>query len=181
MSYFQKRTLRSTLRHILITGKPRVGKTSLIKDLIPHINSCGGFYTQEITESGRRTGFEIITLDGKRGILAKKGIRSPFRLGSYGIDINDLENIGVEAVGKAIDKKDIIIIDEIGKMELFSDRFKEVVLKALDSGKRVLGVIHREGIPFLKRIKERKDVLVLELTQDNYSNVLDIARKELGL
>lgn len=169
------------MKHILVTGKPRVGKTSLLKELIPYLSSCGGFYTQEMREGNSRTGFEIITLDGERGLLAKKGLKSPFRLGSYGIDINDLENIGVESVQKAINTKDIIIIDEIGKMELFSEKFKDVVLKALDSGKRLLGVIHREDMLFLKRIKERKDVLVLELMADNYSNVLNTIKRELEI
>lgn len=169
------------MRHILITGRPGVGKTSFIKELIPYMGSCGGFYTQEIREGNSRVGFEIITLDGRRGILAKKGLISRYRLGRYGIDIENLEKIGVESLREAIDKKDIIIIDEIGKMELFSERFKELVLKALDSGKRVFGVIHREDIPFLRMIKKRKDVLVFELTTDNYPHVLEMVKKELRI
>lgn len=167
------------MRHILVTGRPRTGKTSLIKSLIPHLTSCGGFYTQEICENSKRVGFEIVTLDGKKGLLAKKGLSSKFRLGSYGIDIKDLEGIGVKAVEDAIKSKDVIVIDEIGKMELYSERFKRVVLEALDSGRRLLCIIHMEDIPFLKQIKERKDVLLLELTPDNRQDLLEKIKKEL--
>lgn len=167
------------MRHVLITGKPRVGKTSLIKELIPHLTSYGGFYTQEICENDKRVGFEIITLDGKMGLLAKKGLKSEFRLGSYGIYLKDLEGIGIKAVEDAIRDKDFIVIDEIGKMELYSEEFRDIVLKALDSGKRLLGVIHIDDIPFLRQIKSRKDILLLELTPDNHRDILEQVKKEL--
>jgi len=59
--------------HILITGKPRSGKTTLIKNLIPIAKenySVAGFYTEEILEKGKRIGFNIRTLEGETGILA---------------------------------------------------------------------------------------------------------------
>lgn len=167
------------MRHILITGRPRAGKTTLIKDLIPYLTSCGGFYTQEICENGKRVGFEIVTLDGKRGILAKKGLKSRFRVGGYGVDIKDLEEIGVRAVKDALESKDVIVIDEIGKMELYSEKFRDIVLKTLDSGKCLLGVIHIDDIPFLRRIKSRKDILLLELTPGNRQDLLEKIKKEL--
>ena len=159
--------------HILLTGKPRSGKTSLLKRITQDLKSVGGFYTEEIIKDNRRVGFKIITLEGKEGILAKEGLESRFKLGKYGINLKDLEEIGVEAIERALRDKEIVVIDEIGKMELFSQAFKDVVLKAFDSNKRVIGVIHREISEFLNSIKLRSDVLVFEVDLDNHQELLN--------
>jgi nucleoside-triphosphatase len=155
------------MKNILITGKPKAGKTTLIQRLLENLDSAGGFYTQEITRNNVREGFKIITLNGKEGILAKKGMPSPFRVGQYGVVTRNLEEIGVKAIEEAISTKDVIIIDEIAKMELFSPRFKEIVIKALDCPKPVLGVIQVSGHPFLNQVRKRKDVKIYELTVHN--------------
>jgi nucleoside-triphosphatase len=162
--------------NILITGKPRTGKTTLIKRLVENLRyiDAGGFYTEEIIQNNTRTGFKIVTLDGKEGILAKKGMPSPFRLGKYGIDTHDLEEIGVKAIEQAIEEKDLVVIDEIAKMELFSLRFREVVIKALDCPKPVLGVIQMSNHPFLNRTRSRKDVKIHELMIHNRESLFQI-------
>lgn len=150
--------------HVLITGKPRIGKTTLIKRIIDECGSaCGGFYTEEIAKDGERVGFMIRTTEKKEAILAEKGLNSPFRLGKYGINCQNLDKIGVAAVEEALRNKEVIVIDEIGKMELFSQSFKDVVMKALDSGKRVAGVIHPAEWSFLNAIRKRRDVQLLEV------------------
>jgi nucleoside-triphosphatase len=159
------------MKNILITGKPRVGKTTLIQRLVEHLDSAGGFYTQEITRNHVREGFKIITLEGGEGILAKKSMPSPFRVGKYGVFTKDLEEIGVKAIEEAILTKDVIVIDEIAKMELFSPRFKEIVINALDCPKPVLGVIQVSNHPFLDRIRKRKDVTIYELTVHNRESI----------
>lgn len=159
--------------HILLTGNPRTGKTTLIKRIVKDLrHPCGGFYTEEIAREGKRVGFRIKTLNGKEGILAMKGLRSRFRLGKYGINIKDLEEIGVKAVMEALENRDFIIIDEIGKMELFSQKFKDIVLKALDSGKRLIGVIHAADLGFLKSIKARGDVTLFEVDLSNHEEIM---------
>ena len=105
----------------------------------------------------------IKTTDGKKAALAEKGLNSPCRLGKYGINCENLDKIGVAAVEEALKSKEIIVIDEIGKMELFSQKFSDVVMKALNSGKRVAGVIHLAGWPFLEAIRERSDVQLIEV------------------
>ena len=101
-----------------------------------------------------------------------KGMKSKFRLGRYGINIKDLEEIGIKAVEEALKDKEIVVIDEIGRMELFSQRFRDTVLKVLDSGKRLVGVIHRQDLEFLNNIKSRSDVEVFEVKQDNHQEIL---------
>jgi nucleoside-triphosphatase len=157
----------------LLTGKPGTGKTTVIKEVIAgqEIES-GGFYTEEIRTAGVRQGFRIITLDGHDAVLAHTDNASRYRVSKYGVDIASLENIGAAAIERAIADSDLIVIDEIGKMELFSPRFRETVLKAIDSDKKVLGTIMLNSHPFADQIKRRPDVKVVELTRNNHRQIL---------
>jgi nucleoside-triphosphatase THEP1 len=88
------------------------------------------------------------------------------------VDITNLDNIGVAAINRALKESDLIVIDEIGKMELFSPRFMEAVLKAIDSSKKVLGTIMLNLHPFADDIKRNLNVNVIELTRANHDQVL---------
>ena len=158
-------------KNILITGKPGCGKTTLIKQIIEELNlDAGGFYTTEIREKGIRKGFKIITLDGKEEILAHVNINSEYKVSKYGVDIKSLEEIGVKSILNSLRKK-VIVIDEIGKMELLSEKFKEAVLSALDSENNVLGTIMLSHNPFTDKIKKREDTKVVYLTPENRKEV----------
>jgi nucleoside-triphosphatase len=167
------------MENIIITGKPRTGKTTLIKKLIPLIPAPGGFYTDEILEGNMRTGFKITTLDGKSGILARKGIKSTYRLGKYGIEIRDLEELGVKAIEYAMISKKVVIIDEIGKMELFSSKFQRAVINALDSETTVLGVLQISNTPFLNKIRMRKDIDIYTLIPNNRDEIFHLIKKRI--
>jgi nucleoside-triphosphatase len=158
----------------LLTGKPGTGKTTVIKEVIAgqEIKS-GGFYTEEIRTAGVRQGFRIITLDGQDAVLSHIDTPGRYRVSKYGVDVANLENIGAAAIERAIADSDLIVIDEIGKMELFSPRFRETVLKAIDSGKKVLGTIMLNPHPFADQIKHRPEVKVVELRRDNQQQVLN--------
>lgn len=165
-------------KNILITGRPRVGKTTLIKTAASLLGDrAGGFYTEEIPGEGvrGRRGFKIVTLDGRQGVLADVGIESGPHVGKYGVNLSDLDEIGVAALDEATEERDWIVIDEIGKMEEFSERFKKAVIDALDSEKRVLATIRRNDSPFTADIKSRPDVVLIKLTvpgrEDTYSEV----------
>jgi nucleoside-triphosphatase len=171
-------------KNILLTGKPGVGKTTLVKKFIERLNpeDMGGFYTEEIRKGGQREGFLIRTLKGKEGTLASVNIDSRFKVGRYKVNIHDLENIGVAALEQAIGNAGIIIIDEIGKMELFSRKFRDTVMRALDSKKRVLATIKESGDEFINAIKRHKDTIVLTITRENRKSVLlDLTYKWFGI
>jgi nucleoside-triphosphatase len=156
------------MKNILLTGIPRVGKTTIICTIIEKLRTkCAGFYTEEIRKNNDRIGFKLITLDDKSCTLARKKFRSQYRVGKYGVDIGCIEGIGVTTIRKGIEEKKIIIIDEIGKMELFSDAFREVVVGALDSPYPVLGTILLRQHSFCEEIKSRCDVEIIEVTGDN--------------
>ncbi|MBE0447996.1 MAG: NTPase [Actinobacteria bacterium] len=169
-------------KNIFITGKPGTGKTTLIRKLIDEFTlDAGGFFTQEVREAGERVGFDILTLDGRRGMLARKGMKSNLRVGRYGVSLKDLEEIAVDSIKKALWKNKIVIIDEIGKMELFSEKFKEAVLRALDSEKIVLGTIKLAPDPFTDMIRQRSDTIIFELTPENREEVKGLIKNVIGV
>ena len=85
--------------NILLTGRPGIGKTTLIKKLIDSVSlSKGGFYTEEIRKGRERIGFSLITLEGKKSTLSSIKIKSPYRVGKYRVDVDSFEKVGVEAV-----------------------------------------------------------------------------------
>ncbi len=159
--------------NLFITGRPGVGKTTLIRSVIAKLGrSCEGFYTREIrNQSTGRVGFEIVTLDGKTALLAHIARRTTHRVGKYFVQIENIDRIIVPCLEAAIARAEVIVIDEIGKMELFSDRFQQVVLAALDAPGHVLGTIALADLPFIQAIKARPDVDIIELSRENYNQV----------
>ena len=160
-------------KNILITGNPGVGKTTLIQNIVSKFNiSAGGFYTSEVRdEEGKRWGFKITSLDGNESIMASVEIVSKYRISRYGIDVASIDRVGVTAIKEAIKHNDFIVIDEIGRMELFSKKFQEVTMEALDSPKIVFGTITAKDITFTKKIKERQDTKIITLTRQNFTEI----------
>ena len=160
-------------RAYLLTGQPGTGKTNLIKQAIAGMRgSAGGFYTEEIRSQGVRQGFRLVTLDGQDTILAHVDIDSPYRVSKYGVDVDSLERVGVSALRKAAQQYDLVIIDEIGKMELFSANFRQTVWQIIDSGKRVLGTIMLSPNPVADAIKHHPQVNLVTVTRANHQQVL---------
>lgn len=159
-------------KNIMISGMPGVGKTSLLKAVLSRLSlSAGGFISEEMREKGKRVGFAIRTLDGREGILAHKDKPTPYRFGAYYINMDDLEKLAVKSIEEAIQSKELIVIDEIGKMELLSPLFRRVTLEALDSPKPLLATLHRADEPFLNSIRQRADTVVFWLTPQNREKV----------
>lgn len=157
----------------LLTGRPGTGKTSLIKQAVAGVKGkTGGFYTEEVRSQGIRQGFRLVTLDGQSTILAHINIHSPYRVSKYGVDIDSLDRVGVSSLRQAAKECDLVVIDEIGKMELFSANFRETVLQIINSGKRVLGTIMLNPNPWADEIKRRPQVNLITVTRDNHQRVL---------
>ena len=123
---------RAVTKKNLLTGRPACGKTTLIKRIVNSLpQRVGGFYTEEIRDGGKRAGFKIVTLDGDEVVFAHVGLKTPDRVGKYGLDLSALERIGVGAVRQAVQAARLVVIDEIGPMEIRSPIFREAVNEAL--------------------------------------------------
>jgi len=162
------------MRNVFLSGVPGVGKTTLIRRALEQlvlpdqgVRVAGGFYTEEIRERGRRVGFRIRTLDGKEATLAHVRCQSRFRVGRYGVDVGAFDRVGVQGLRDAMRRPGIIVMDEVGRMELYSKQFQSTVREVLDSPAPVLGVLQRRRSPFLDEIRRRKDVHLIEVTHGN--------------
>jgi nucleoside-triphosphatase len=171
-------------KNILITGLPGVGKTTLIKNIAEALKDLRpvGFYTAEIRGGGVRKGFELISLDGRKGLLSHTDIQGTHRVGKYRVDVKGFEDF-LSFLPLLNPSTRLIIIDEIGRMECYSDQFKILLKEILDSGKWVIATIALKGSGIIEEIKKRKDIKLFEITQRNrnslLSNILSEVRKDV--
>ncbi|MCK5597594.1 MAG: NTPase [Candidatus Eisenbacteria sp.] len=167
-------------KNLLVTGRPGVGKTTLIERVLDFLDiDAGGFYTSEMLDGGRRVGFSIVGLHGDSGVLAHVDHEGSFRVGKYGVNCEDLERVGVRAVDQALKHSRLIVMDEIGRMELCSQAFQEAVGRALDSPKPVLGTIQDRTNAFLDSVRARPDVEVLRVNTGNRECLVPILRDRM--
>lgn len=155
-------------KNILITGQPGIGKTTFIKKLAEELKDMhpSGFYTTEIRESGIRKGFQLISLDGSKGILSHVDIKSPYRVSKYGVDVEGFETF-LDSITLLDPTTSIIVIDEIGKMECFSSKFRSLVRDILDSDKMLVATIALKGSGMITGIKKRDDVKLFQVKLEN--------------
>lgn len=156
-----------------ITGLPGAGKTHALMKVIEMLEAeefkVGGMITQPIIEDKKRTGFSVIDWETKKtAVLAHIDITSKFMVGKFGVDLNALEEVGVAALMKASEEADVIVIDEVGRMEVESDSFVQAVKDALDLDKPIILTLHKKSRnPLLQDIRRRDDVRILEVTPIN--------------
>jgi len=166
--------------HILITGPPRCGKSTLIERIVRELDRpATGFFTRELRTGDRRVGFAIETLDGKRGILAHQDLRSRYQVGKYGVNLADIDGIAVPSLVPS-GPEEFVVVDEIGKMECFSRLFRDTLTRVLNSSHRVLGSIALKGNPFIDGIKARNDVLLIGLSEANREEAFGVVAGELS-
>lgn len=166
---------------ILLTGRPGVGKTTVIMKVIEGFRGrAGGFYTEEIRRGNIREGFRIKSLDGQNGILAHVSRSGPFRVGRYGVDVDSFDGIAISSLERALEQDELIIIDEIGRMELFSRRFRSLILRILASEKIILGVVHQKADPFTKQIRQRPAIEIWTVTETNRNSLPSLILEKLG-
>ena len=158
---------------LFLTGLPGVGKSTVVRKVAEKMSqsgvSVGGMTSGDLRSGTTRVGFEIRDLlTGESGTLAHVNQPTGPRIGRYRVNSEDLDRIGAGAILSAIESADLIVIDEVGPMELTSKRFKDAVWACLDCGKPILGTVHRNAQdPLVRAIKSRKGVEVVEVTYEN--------------
>jgi len=155
---------------ILLEGRPGVGKTTVGARLIDLLREAdvplAGFLTQEIRERGSRVGFSLETLAGEGATLAHVNLSGPPRVGRYGVDLTAFEELAIPSLERA-DRGAVAIIDELGKMELASERFRVAVLELLERPVAVVATVLAGRHPFTDELKRRRDTEVVRVTAGN--------------
>ena len=164
------------ITNLLLTGHPGIGKTTLVKRIVERLGhlALSGFYTEEIRVRSRRMGFRAVALNGTSGVFAHRDYQttSQYRLGPYGVHPRMLANLVLPHLDWKRKRPDLVVVDEIAKMEFLSRPLRETILDLLDSPCPVLGTISLRGAGVLKRIRDREDALLIKVTSKNRS-VLD--------
>ncbi|WP_448587639.1 NTPase [Thermocrinis sp.] len=158
---------------VVITGEPGVGKTILIKKLVQELgNRAKGLWTEEIREekTNKRIGFKVVSTEGEESVFANKYFTSKHLVGSYGVNVSRFESVAIPLLERAMKEKGIyIVLDEVGKMELFSRPFKELVREIFHNPRyKVIATIPiRDVHPLVREIRRLQGVVLLELNKDN--------------
>ena len=156
-----------------ITGLPGAGKTKTLQRVIEMLAieelKIGGMINDPIMDGRRKVGFSVRNIvTGESQIFAHLDIESRIMDGKMGVDLQKFESIAVKAIRDACDVCDVIVIDEVGKVEVESQPFIDSVKHALDAGKPMILTLHKKSRnPLLQDIRRRDDVRILEVTPTN--------------
>ncbi len=152
---------------ILLSGLPQCGKTTVVRRVVAAFpGKVAGFYTQEVRDSGKRVGFEIVTLEGKKAWLSHVDFPGPHRVGKYGVSLKNLEEVALPAL-EAAPGVELIVVDEIGKMECLSPRFVAAVESLWAGTVPLLITVGEKGGGYIRRIKEKPDKILITVTPGN--------------
>ena len=167
---------------LLLTGNPGIGKTTLIRAILEQLEEvrCAGFYTEEKRHGGQRIGFKIVTLDGREGTLASIGREEP-TVARYSIHVEEFEKLALPQLDPETTPADLYVIDEIGKMELLSQKFRNKVIDLLARPSNLLATIAKKGKGFIEQLKGRNDIELIEVTRENRDHLAgEIVRRVKG-
>jgi nucleoside-triphosphatase len=169
---------------LLIAGRPGAGKTTVVSRLAELLQEAGvplgGFLTRELRRDGRRVGFEIESFAGERGVLAHVELPGPPRVGRYGVDLEAFERLALPAVERRGEER-VVLVDELGKMELASKRFREATVALFDRPVPIVATVQTRPHPFTARLTRRPDVETVQLTAANRDRLPGELARRLGL
>jgi nucleoside-triphosphatase len=154
---------------LLVQARPGAGKTTAFRRLVELLREArvpvAGFTTEELRERGRRVGFAVESLDGERATLAHRSLSGPPRVGRYGVDLEAFERVALPSLRAPT--KGVVLIDELGKMELASERFRAAVERLFDEPVALAATVHLARHPFTDALKRRPDVELVRLGAAN--------------
>jgi nucleoside-triphosphatase len=152
---------------ILLTGPPGCGKSTVVQKVVLHFpGQAAGFYTREVKEGGVRAGFEIVTLDGETALLSHVELPGPFRVGKYGVSLGGLHRVALPAIAPQLGI-DLIVVDEVGKMECFSEQFMAALERLWAAPVDLLITVAAKGGGYIQALKAKPDKILLPVTRAN--------------
>ncbi len=153
-------------KNIIITGKTKSGKSTLLEKLISSFSNKVGIISKEVTADDTRIGFEIWSHNGQKTMLAHVDFNSPFKVGKFFVKIENLESILYGLMTFA--SEDLLYVDEIGQMQLISYQFQNIVSRFFNSPNIcvvTLTSVYEDA--FIRSIKQRDDIILIEITSEN--------------
>ncbi|MGV9173718.1 MAG: nucleoside-triphosphatase [Promethearchaeia archaeon] len=175
---------------LLITGPPRSGKSTLIEQLIEGMNQKHydgvGFLTPEVRKNNKRIGFDIkdIKTEKKIPLARRRGKTSNHRLGSYYIYVerfNEYLRTKFIPYLKKRENEDnlVVIIDEIGKMELFSSLFQDFITNIFHSNYSIIGTIGKTlKHPVKDELLAQSEVKLYNLERENFNKIFEAIKTQ---
>jgi nucleoside-triphosphatase len=152
---------------VLLEGRPGVGKTTVARRLAELVPRARGFVTVELRDAGARVGFEVQALgSGERALLAHVDLPGPPRVGKYGVDVGAFERVALRALA-GVRAGQLVIVDEVGKMELASERFCGALSRLLERRVHLVATVHAFRHPYTDALKARADVERWHVTRAN--------------
>jgi nucleoside-triphosphatase len=159
----------AVVMRLLLRGRPGVGKTTVARRLVQLLADAqipvAGFTTEEIRKGRQRVGFAVESVSGQRGVLAHVRCAGPPRVGRYGVDLSTFERIALPAL--VAPRNGVVVIDELGKMEIASAPFRDAVSTLFDRGASIVAMVHVFPHPFTDALTRRPDVETRDVTRDN--------------
>jgi nucleoside-triphosphatase len=153
---------------LLLEGRPGIGKTTVARRLVALLLEggvpVGGFTTGELRTGGRREGFVVEAVSGAREVLAHVGLPGPPRVGRYGVDLAAFERVALPTL-RAPGPGRVVVVDELGKMELASAAFRAAVVELLGRDVAVVATVQLARHQLTDALKLRPDVRVVRITE----------------
>ena len=155
------------MTRILLTGPPQCGKTTVVQKVVARWpGKAAGFYTREVRRGGVRLGFEIVTLAGDAALLSHVDFPGSYRVGKYGVNLENLHRVALPAL-KAGPGVDLIVVDEVGKMECLSARFVAAMESLWRQPVPLLITVAAQGGGYIAALKGKPDKTQLTVTPAN--------------
>jgi nucleoside-triphosphatase len=153
---------------LLLEGRPGIGKTTVARRLLHLLQEAGvpvgGFTTAEPRTGGRREGFLVEAVSGAQEVLAHVDRPGPPRVGRYGVDLAALDRVALPAL-RTPGTGGVVVVDELGKMELASAPFRDAVMQLLDRDVAVVATVHQARHQFTDALRRRPGIRVVRVTE----------------